>query len=80
MKRLEASREAQQSQPERDPLIYPGLYAPSGFDIMDILVGLHSVGITLLLYQLLSFSCNSSCAMSLPNPQALSFVSISSSL
>lgn len=27
-----------ESQPVQDPMIYPGLYAPSGFDIMDILV------------------------------------------
>ena len=27
-----------ESEPLRDPLIYPGLYAPSGFDMMGILV------------------------------------------
>ena len=26
--------------PVQDPLIYPGLYSPSGFDMMGILVGL----------------------------------------
>lgn len=27
------------NEPLQDPLIYPGLYAPSGFDMMGILVG-----------------------------------------
>jgi hypothetical protein len=28
-----------ENEPLRDPLIYPGLYAPSGIDMMGILVG-----------------------------------------
>jgi len=28
----------QENSPSRDPLIYPGVYAPSGFDMMGILV------------------------------------------
>ena len=27
------------SEPVHDPMMYPGLYAPSGFDMMGILVG-----------------------------------------
>jgi hypothetical protein len=27
----------------RDPLIFPGVYAPSGFDMMDILVSLENL-------------------------------------
>jgi len=28
------------AEPVHDPMMYPGLYAPSGFDMMGILVGL----------------------------------------
>ena len=30
-----------ENEPVLDPMIYPGLYSPSGFDMMDILVSLY---------------------------------------
>jgi hypothetical protein len=47
----------------RDPLIYPGLYSPSGIDIVTILVGDRS----LLSYQIRSTSGSSHCIAPLPS-------------